>query len=145
MHSEEMSNIEHSNVQNGTYRPESDLIRCAHQTNSLKAQRPLRREGLSMLLKHYKSNRYTPGLLLFAVLAFVPALLLGKTTGNIAGTARDAQGAVIPGATVTVRNTLTGVEQKVDTDAVGFYNFPALAVGTYDLSLQKTGFRVYHE
>lgn len=85
------------------------------------------------------------GLWLVAVLVMVPALLFGKVTGNISGTVRDAQGAVVPGVTVTVRNTLTGVVQKLQTDAVGFYNFPALAVGTYEVSFQKTGFRAYQD
>ena len=76
-------------------------------------------------------------------MVFTPALLLGKITGNVSGTVRDAQGAVVPGVAVTARNAQTGVVQKFVTDAVGFYNFPALAVGTYDLTFQKAGFREY--
>jgi hypothetical protein len=82
---------------------------------------------------------------LVALLVWAPALLLGKVTGNISGTVKDAQGAVVPGVTVTARNTQTGVEQTLMTDDVGFYNFAALAVGTYDVSFQKTGFKVYQE
>jgi hypothetical protein len=83
--------------------------------------------------------------LLVALLALAPGMLLAKVTGSISGTVRDAQGAVIPGVAVTARNTQTGVVQTIQTDSVGFYNFPALAIGNYDLSFQRTGFQVYQE
>src|ERR1700757_5236974 len=80
-----------------------------------------------------------------ALLVWAPGLLLGKVTGNISGTVKDAQGAVVPGVTVTARNVQTGVEQKLHTDNVGFYNFSALSVGTYELTFEKTGFQKYQE
>ena len=80
-------------------------------------------------------------LLLVALLMFVPALLLGKVTGNISGTVRDAQGAVMPGVAVTARKMQTGVSQTIQTDNVGFYNFPALPVGIYEVTFKKPGFR----
>jgi hypothetical protein len=100
--------------------------------------------------------RSTPGLLslagfrrlvLISRLALLAAILgLGTTavfaavTGSISGTARDAQGAVIPGVTVHLRNALTGVVQDIQTDSAGFYNFPSLALGHYDITFEKTGF-----
>jgi Carboxypeptidase regulatory-like domain len=86
------------------------------------------------------------GLLLVMVLSgFLAAPLFAKVTGSISGTVRDAQGAVIPGATVQARNTETGVTQSITTDSQGFYNFPALAIGHYDVSVQKTGFGEYRQ
>src|ERR1035441_7949091 len=90
-------------------------------------------------------DRCRQSLLTVAVLVFAPALLMGKVTGNIAGTVRDAQGAVVPGVAVTARNTQTGVVSTIRTDAAGFYNFPALPIGTYDISFKKTGFKEYTE
>jgi len=84
-------------------------------------------------------------MLVVALLAFAPSLLLAKVTGNISGTVKDAQGAVVPGVTVTARNTQTGVEQKLETDSVGFYNFSALPVGTYDVVFEKGGFQKYQQ
>ena len=81
------------------------------------------------------------GLLFLAFVVFTPALLSAKVTGSISGAVRDAQGAVVPGATVSARNVQTGLVEKLETDSVGFYNFPALPVGTYDLSVEKTGFQ----
>lgn len=90
-------------------------------------------------------RRYWPCLLLLGLLASIPAALFAKTTGNISGTVRDAQGAVIPGATVTAHETQTGVEQTLTTDAVGFYNFAALSVGIYDITVKKDGFKAYQD
>jgi hypothetical protein len=83
--------------------------------------------------------------LLVMVLTLATTLVFAKVTGSISGTVRDAQGAVIPGASVQVRNTQTGVVQTIETDSVGFYNFPALAVGRYDVSFKKTGFGEYKQ
>src|SRR5438132_722747 len=101
------------------------------------------RRGKAVDLTESVKRRH--GLLFVALLAFAPSLLLAKVTGNISGTVKDAQGAVIPGVTVTARNTQTGVEQKLETDRVGFYNFSALPVGTYDVLFEKSGFQKYQE
>lgn len=79
------------------------------------------------------------------VLALIGLALpaLAKVTGSISGTARDSQGAVITGATVQVRNTETNVVQEVQTDSAGFYNFPALPVGHYEITFRKDGFSDY--
>ncbi len=52
----------------------------------------------------------------------------------------DPSGAVIPGASVTATNTATGMIYKTTTNERGFYAFPTLPVGKYDLRLEATGF-----
>ncbi len=52
----------------------------------------------------------------------------------------DPTGAVIAAATVTATNTAQGIETKTTTDTSGFYNFPRLAVGTYDVQVELQGF-----
>ena len=84
-------------------------------------------------------------LLVGLLLAFSPSLLMGVVTGSISGTVRDSSGAVIPDVSVEARNTQTGVAQTIQTDSVGFYNFPALAVGQYDVSFEKSGFVAYRQ
>jgi hypothetical protein len=70
---------------------------------------------------------------------------LGSVTGRISGTVKDQTGAVVPEVTVTVVNTDTGVRQTTRTDSVGFYSFPELPVGHYDLDTSKPGFKVYRQ
>jgi hypothetical protein len=61
--------------------------------------------------------------------------------GRITGTVRDAQGAVVSGANIKLQNTSTGLERSVDSDANGEFNFPQLALGTYQITVSKTGFQ----
>ncbi len=63
--------------------------------------------------------------------------------GSIAGTALDPSGRAVPNATVTVRNTETGLQLSVVSDSKGFYSFPSLAVGRYNLEIAAPGFRLY--
>jgi hypothetical protein len=62
-------------------------------------------------------------------------------TGGISGTVTDDTGAVIPGVAVTVTNTAQGLKTKSGTDNQGFYNFPRLPVGSYDIQVELPGFR----
>ena len=43
------------------------------------------------------------------------------TTGSISGTVTDATGAIIPGASVTIRNVGTDLSRTINTDADGLY------------------------
>lgn len=71
------------------------------------------------------------------------ALAWASITGSISGVVTDASGAVLAGVTVVATETQTGVRTSVTTDAKGFYNLPALAVGTYDLEINHPGFKTY--
>ena len=63
--------------------------------------------------------------------------------GSISGTITDSTGAVVTKATVTASNAETGIQQTTVTDTRGFYSFPALPIGRYDLSVAVTSFRPY--
>src|SRR5512146_2364143 len=63
--------------------------------------------------------------------------------GSVVGTVTDQTGAVVPEATVTVKNANTGLTREVTTNASGFYTIRNLLEGTYDLSVNKSGFRPY--
>ena len=81
--------------------------------------------------------------LVFAVLA--TGSLFAATTGSISGTVHDGQGAVVPNTRVVLRNTLTGVTQSITTDSAGFYSFPSLPIGHYDITFEITGFDMFVE
>jgi hypothetical protein len=63
------------------------------------------------------------------------------TTGRIAGTVADASGAMLPGATVTVIETRTGLTRSATTDTQGAYVFVNLPRGTYNVTAELSGFK----
>ena len=70
------------------------------------------------------------------------AIAFGQVaTGSISGTVADPNGAAIPGARVIAKNKGTGIESQITTSEAGLYVFPQLAVGEYDVTAEKTGFK----
>jgi uncharacterized surface anchored protein len=64
-------------------------------------------------------------------------------TGQIGGTVVDGQKAVVPGATVTVRNSDTKLVRDVVTDPSGSFVITNLLAGTYDVTVTLSGFKTY--
>jgi hypothetical protein len=63
--------------------------------------------------------------------------------GSISGTVKDMTGAVVPVADVSVRNLATGAERTTQTNTEGFYAFPTLPIGKYELDISRPGFKPY--
>src|SRR5215207_1675313 len=61
--------------------------------------------------------------------------------GTVSGTIKDAQGGVVPGVTVTATSTQTQQARSTVTDGSGFYTFPNLQPGKYDISAELQGFK----
>jgi outer membrane receptor protein involved in Fe transport len=81
--------------------------------------------------------------LLLAAAVFAPLPLLAQSQaagGSIEGTVTDDSGAVLPGATVTVKNTATGLTRETPADASGRFRAPLLPVGDYEVSVSLQGF-----
>src|SRR6476620_10212789 len=76
------------------------------------------------------------------VVACLAGAAFGQNSGagTITGTLRDPSGAVVPGASVTLRNTDTRIERKTATTEAGIYSAPFLKPGPYEVSVSKTGF-----
>src|SRR6476646_7323390 len=66
-----------------------------------------------------------------------------RDTASLFGTITDTQGAVVPGAGVTVTSPATGLSRSSKTDGSGGFVFPLLPVGSYNLSVEQAGFRKY--
>jgi len=62
-------------------------------------------------------------------------------TGSLAGRVTDQGGAIVPGASVVVRNLATGVQQSAETNHAGLYRFAALMPGAYSITASLKGFR----
>ncbi len=63
------------------------------------------------------------------------------TTSTLVGLVRDAQNAVIPGATVIATHEGTGVSREGVSDANGEFVFSALPAGPYTVKIELTGFK----
>ncbi|PYS26478.1 MAG: TonB-dependent receptor, partial [Acidobacteria bacterium] len=63
------------------------------------------------------------------------------TTGIISGVVRDESGALVPGVTITAKNTGTGIVRTTITGDNGGYRIPALVIGTYDVEAELSGFK----
>ena len=63
------------------------------------------------------------------------------STGSLGGRVTDQSGAVVPGASIAVRNLATGVQQSAETNSAGLYRFPVLVPGSYSITASLKGFR----
>src|SRR5215467_14332883 len=76
-------------------------------------------------------------------LLFCAALPASAQTfrGTILGAVTDPSGAAIAGAGVAVKNVNTGLSRTVSTSEDGTYSVPELPIGTYSVTVEKSGFR----
>src|SRR5574341_713392 len=87
----------------------------------------------------------TAGCLLLTVLLAPDSWLLAPVFGQsasatLSGTVVDANGAAIPGATITVTEPATGVERTTTTNDLGYFTIPLLKPSTYLLHVEHQGF-----
>ncbi len=80
--------------------------------------------------------------LVAGVAALTPSYARAQNpTFSVEGVVADEQQAVLPGATVTIRNVATGLMRTATTDEQGRYVFSALPPeGRYEISVELTGF-----
>jgi hypothetical protein len=90
-----------------------------------------------------RSHRTTGAWLLFGLLTLLrwAAPARAQVTALIKGTITDESGAVVPAASVTVRNMETRVSRSGMSEADGTYLFLALPVGPYEVTASKSGFQ----
>jgi hypothetical protein len=74
-------------------------------------------------------------------LLFTTSALAQTPTGTILGTVKDAQGAAVPGATVTATNLGTKYSRDTVTDGAGEYALRLLPIGSYEVVVTLPGFK----
>jgi hypothetical protein len=79
----------------------------------------------------------------FAILVLVASTSWAGVGGSVSGTVKDSSGAVVQSAIVSATNIDTGVHATLTTNGSGFYSFPQLNVGRYDIAINKDGFKPY--
>ncbi len=77
---------------------------------------------------------------LFLLLMFV-SVGAQEFRGSLTGKVTDPNGAVVPGATVTIKNVGTNVENTATTNDDGSFDFPLLQPGKYTLTVTHPGFK----
>jgi len=63
-----------------------------------------------------------------------------QETATITGEVKDATGAVVPQAVVTITNIATNISVKTETNEQGSYTVPSLRPGDYTVTVEKSGF-----
>ena len=96
-----------------------------------------------MSLSSYCSGGARVVVMLLALLACWADVLHAQGAGNasILGTVTDSGGAVIPGASLQVKNIATGRVQQVRTDEQGRYTIADLPIGNYEAQASVQGFQ----
>ncbi len=91
-------------------------------------------QTISHLLKQW--------LILVGILAgFTASAIAQLDTGSISGTVTDPTGKVITGAPIMAREMATGTTYSTITSSAGYYVFPSLHTGAYDLTVSAPGFK----
>lgn len=92
---------------------------------------------MRLFRKHSAFVALTALLLLVAMAAPVYGQ---RITGGIAGTVVDPQGALVPGAKITVANQATGFKLDLTSSSTGSFEAPDLAPAVYKVTVQAQGF-----
>ena len=89
------------------------------------------------------ASNATRVLVLVAGLLWSPAAPLGAqtVTGTILGTVTDNTGGILPGVSITIRNTATSFTRTELTDSGGRYELRLLPVGPYEVTAELQGFK----
>ena len=78
---------------------------------------------------------------MFACVLLSAAMAHAQFRASVRGTVTDNQGAVVPGATVTLVNTDTTQRMVSTSDSNGIYNFNALPPAPYRITTEHDGFK----
>ncbi|MGH9897940.1 MAG: carboxypeptidase-like regulatory domain-containing protein, partial [Pyrinomonadaceae bacterium] len=89
-----------------------------------------------------------PAFISILILLFTIGIAIGDamgqgTTSRVTGTILDPSGAVVPGANVTLTNDATQVSFNTVTTESGIYAFDSVQVGTYTVTVEKSGFKKF--
>src|SRR5881296_2962830 len=96
----------------------------------------LRRMGISQ----HPFARFVTAIV--ALIALGTGLSFAQTsTATILGTVKDASGALVPGVSITVKHTESGLTRTVVSSEQGAYTVPLLPVGAYEVTTMIPGFK----
>lgn len=85
-------------------------------------------------------NLFTPLAIFTLVLSLALASFSQQPTANLTGVVTDQNGAVIPGAKVSITNKATNLTRTTETNEEGIYTFSSLPVGSYEVKMTAQNF-----
>jgi hypothetical protein len=88
-----------------------------------------------------RGQAHESAILFLFLLLFAPQSASAQFSSAIQGIVTDSQGGVLPGATVTVTNTTTGMVRDVVTSGDGAYRVFSIGAGTYRIDVDLSGCR----
>ena len=93
-----------------------------------------------MILNRF-SKRFSH--LCWLAIAFCALALAQNDRGILTGTVQDPGHAMVPEASITVKNTATGALYETKSTTTGSYTIPSLPPGIYELTVTAPGFAKY--
>jgi hypothetical protein len=81
------------------------------------------------------------GLMMLLAATFGVAASAQETTGTITGVTSDQTGGVLPGVSVTIKNTNTSTSHTFVANEAGAYTASLLPVGQYEVTFELSGFQ----
>ena len=86
------------------------------------------------------AHRASSVITMVCAIALVSFAQSQSTTGLIQGTVVDQAGAVVPGASIVLKNTATGFQRTVTSNSAGFFSAPLLPIGRYVVTSDAQSF-----
>ena len=90
-------------------------------------------------------NSFRPAMICGALLLIGPIIFAQSRIGSIQGVVKDPGGALVPNATITVTQPLTGYRQTTQTDAQGAFKLVNVPFNTYKVRAEANGFQSAEE
>jgi Carboxypeptidase regulatory-like domain/TonB dependent receptor len=94
-----------------------------------------------MMVRHTRGTTHLALLLVLVAWLHAQPSFGQTTTSMVQGTVRDPSHAVLPGATVTLRELSTGLVRTATTDRTGRYVLSLVPAGSYELTVELAGFK----
>lgn len=93
-------------------------------------------------MRHRTTGQLAAVAVVLVLMGGVPGRVAAQiTSASVAGTVRDSQGGIIPGATVVLTSTTRGTSLETVTGNEGYFVFPIVVPDTYTLRVAMEGFK----
>ena len=83
---------------------------------------------------------YFLALALLAAILGLPGSVFAQGSASLSGLVTDNSGAVVPGASIKIRHLSTNVTSQTVSTGAGYYRFPTLPIGEYEVTVDHAGF-----